>query len=298
MLELALIVYYLLVCLYLVWLFRKRDGARGGLAAITCLIPLAGLPLVLIAGRSERKARESDPERFAELTEIIPMLDLPDKVDLAKESAIVPLEEVLVVNDFQTRRRIILDALKEDSLELVPFLAKAVRNEDTETSHYAVTAMVEMKRTMMTQLQRCSVAYEQNPDDLTVLSEYANTLQRYLNSRLMDAETERTYRFLQADVLDRLCKQPGCEEERWAEKIECELMLHRYDLAEKACERFLEMHPDSELSYVMTLKLYYTLRAGNKFVRMMEQLKQSPVKVSHDTLQLIRYWDQGVQNAR
>ncbi|MBO8164769.1 MAG: hypothetical protein H0Z34_13790 [Brevibacillus sp.] len=290
MLESALMIYYLLACLYVALLLQQRNQFGSGLAAIACLIPFAGLPLAVIAGRAGLQAGTADTRRFAELTEVTGTVDVPYKVDMNKELAIVPLEEALVINDYQTRRRILLDALKHGSHELISFLSKAVRNEDTETSHYAVTALVELKREMMGELQRWSVSLEKHPNDLEVLTGYANALRRYLGSGLMDANTERAYRLLQADVLQKLTRRPDCGEKVFQEKIECELALSRYDAAEDTCKRFLTAYPQSEAAYVMAMKLYYTIRAGNKFELILKRLKHSSVKVSPRTLQLIRYW--------
>ncbi|WP_051968108.1 hypothetical protein [Brevibacillus thermoruber] len=294
MLRGSIAVYYVLTAVYLVLLFRRREPMSGGRAALACLIPFAGLPLAFIAGRAAAKSASADPDRFADVVGLkADPAGILVKVDLEKETSIVPIEEALVLNDHATRRRIVMDALKEESLDLVGFLAKAARNEDSETAHYAVTAILEMKRGMMAELQRWSVERERHPDDPSVLAGYADALKRYLGSGLMDAEMERTYRLLQADVLERLIREEDCGEEAFADKVECELVLRRYDRAEAASERFLQAYPQSETAYYTALKLYYTLRAGRKFHETLNRLKQSSVTVSYPTLQIIRYWSRG-----
>lgn len=291
MLNGAIAAYYVLTAVYLVIMFRRREPMRGGRAALACLLPFAGLPLVLVASRAGAKSASANPDRFADVVGLkADSGGVLVKVDLEKETSIVPIEEALVLNDHTTRRRIVMDALKEETLDLVSYLAKAARNDDSETAHYAVTAIVEMKRGMMAELQRWSVERERSPDDPTVLAGYANALKRYIGSGLMDAEMERTYRLQQADVLERLIRREDCGEEAFADKVECELLLRRYDRAEAACERFLQAYPQSEMAYYTALKLYYSLRAVMKFHETLNRLKESSITVSYPTLQIIRYW--------
>ncbi|WNC13903.1 hypothetical protein [Brevibacillus brevis] len=289
-----LVAYYVLAVVYVLYSLRHRE-AKNGLAAIVCFVPFAGLPLALVAEWRRSQAALEDTRRFELVVDLQKdRSGFFDKVDLQKETSIVPIEEALLLNDFRTRRRIVLDMLKDNSLDLASFLAKAVRNEDSETSHYAVTAMLELKRQMMAELQRAAVAAEQKPDDIHVLQRYAEIVKQSIENGLFDPETERTYSLLQADVLERLIAQDNCMEEVFIDKIDCEIRLGRYEKAEEASKRFIQENPQSEMAFYMAMKLYYTLRAGTKFNEVLESLKRSTVKVSPRTLQLIRYWNQGV----
>ncbi len=289
-----LVAYYVVAVLYVLYSLRHK-GTKNGLAAIVCFVPFAGLPLALVTEWRRSQTALEDTRRFEEVVDLQKdRSGFFDKVDLQKETSIVPIEEALLVNDFRTRRRIVLDMLKDNSLDVATFLTKAVRNEDSETSHYAVTAMLEQKRQMMAELQRSAVAAEQKPDDIHVLRQYAEIVKRSIVNGLFDPETERTYSLLQADVLARLIAQDNCTEEVFIDKIDCEIRLGRYDNAEEASKRFLQANPQSEMAFYMAMKLYFTLRAGTKFNEILESLKRSTVKVSPRMLQLIRYWNQGV----
>ena len=55
---------------------------------------------------------------------------------------IVPLEEALLINDPEKRRKLIMDILNDDPSKYIELLEKARMNEDVEVVHYAITAMV------------------------------------------------------------------------------------------------------------------------------------------------------------
>jgi hypothetical protein len=96
------------------------------------------------------------------------------------------------------------------------------------------------------------------------------------------------------DVLDCLIEMETAGEDHFAAKIDSEMKLARYDRARDACELFLKRYPDSEDAYYLQLKLWYATRSSAQFVATMEALKKSKIKVSHRTLNLIRYWNAGV----
>ena len=59
---------------------------------------------------------------------------------------IVPLEEALLINDPEKRRKLIMDILNDDPSKYIELLEKARMNEDVEVVHYAITAMVELSK--------------------------------------------------------------------------------------------------------------------------------------------------------
>ncbi|CAH1218009.1 hypothetical protein PAECIP111893_04346 [Paenibacillus plantiphilus] len=297
MLEYALMAYYLLTSAYILYAIQNRSSQHIILAVVAALLPFLGLLLALIAACAMSRQPHSDTERFVEAMGANESYrNTLVNIDVAKELNVIPLEEALVVNDHRTRRRIVLDALKDDSIAMIPLLNKATRNDDTETSHYAVAAIMELKRIMLAELQKISVAYENNPSDVRTLEETAAVLKHYLNSDLMDRRMERTYRRLQADVLGGLIEMDACSEEQFEDKVECELILERFDKARDSSIAFLEKFPESEAAYYVQLKLWYRLRSAARFTTTLEALKQSPIQVSQRTLQLIRYWNKGAHH--
>lgn len=297
MLEYALAAYYLIVLVYTFYAVQARCGQRIALAAAAALLPFAGLLLALIAAWARSRQPDAGSERFEEAVGVNDAYqNTLFNIDITKEMNVIPLEEALVVNDHRTRRRIVLDALKDDSIDMVPLLNKATQNDDTETSHYAVAAILELKRNMLSELQKISVAYENSPADTGTLKDASAVLKHYLGSGLMDRRMERTYRRMQADVLGSLIEIDACSEQQFEDKVECELILERFDKARASSAAFLEKFPESEAAYYMQLKLWYRIRSAARFTATLEALKRSPIKVSQRTLQLIRYWNMGAHH--
>ncbi|WP_281886201.1 hypothetical protein [Paenibacillus sp. YYML68] len=299
MVEALLLAYYACALLFTLLVYLKRKTIPLSIGLIGLVIPLAGLPMAcLVVLLSRRRQLNNTKERFEEALGLgFRDRELINQVNVEKESNIVPLEEALVVNDKHTRRRIVMDALKEESFDMVSFLSRAVRNEDSETSHYAVTAILEMKRVMMAELRQLGAAYEQRPDEHEVILQYAEKLRSYMGTGLMDPRTQKTYREIQSKVIDKLIERGICDEEQLAEKVDCELALGHVEQAETVSNLFLSRFPSSEKAYYAAMKVSYMTRTGEGFKEALDNLKQSPVKVSQQMLQLIRYWNTGEMNA-
>ena len=65
--------------------------------------------------------------------------------DNRNQDITVPLEEAMVVNDEKVRRKLIVDVLNHDPKRHIDLLKKASMADDTELSHFATTAMMNIQ---------------------------------------------------------------------------------------------------------------------------------------------------------
>lgn len=217
------------------------------------------------------------------------------EVEAEKERNVIPIEEALLVNEHQVRRRVMIDVLKQDTRQYLEILQAAVRNEDTETSHYAVSAIMEVKRKLLLSIQELSVEYENDKEDLTVIKTYAEVLQGFLRSGFLDERTYKKYQYTYLELLMQWTQLSPQDEEPFREKLETELSLGMVSEAEMTGLRFIERHPSSEDAYLGLLKVYFQMRSSVKLMQALEQLKQSPVKLSNRALTMVRFWSEGAQ---
>ncbi|WP_284641340.1 hypothetical protein [Paenibacillus silviterrae] len=213
-----------------------------------------------------------------------------------KEMNVVPLEETLLVNDLTARRRAMIDLLKQDSLEYLEVLQMAVGNEDTETSHYAVSAIVEVKRKLTLALQEMSVAYQSNKNDPHLVRSYADILKSYMRSGFLDDRTLLKHRHTYSSLLGQLLELAPDSPGTYSEKIANDLELAEYAAAENTARTFLERYPRSEDAYLSLMNVYYSTRSYHRLMEVVNELKASPVRLSNPTLTMIRFWSEGARN--
>ncbi|TQR31125.1 hypothetical protein [Brevibacillus brevis] len=260
---------------------------------VTGFLPIFGLLLLGITDVYKRTSKKNVNELMLEsdLLKLAEGSNIFRRADMEKEMNIVPVEDILFLNDTSTRRKMLIDVLKEQTIWQIGTLETALQNEDSETVHYAAAALTEMRRNLQLQLQDLSVKYEENKQELAVLRAYADVLKKYLDSSLLDQRTYVKYSYTYSFVLESLLDIYQEEESYFVDKINCELGNQSYEKAEQYCRLFHEYHPESEQPYVMSLKRFFTIRDYAGFVAEMNRLKSSSVKISHATLMMIRYWN-------
>ncbi|TQK62189.1 hypothetical protein FB479_106273 [Brevibacillus sp. AG162] len=290
-----------LVILYLVVsvgysLLRSRGNNKQVLIMrllVTGFLPIFGLLLLVMTDVYKRTSKKHVNELMLEsdLLKLAEGSNIFRRADMEKEMNVVPVEDILFLNDTSTRRKMLIDVLKEQTIWQIGTLETALQNEDSETVHYAAAALTEMRRNLQLQLQDLSVKYEENKQDLEVLRAYADVLKKYLDSSLIDQRTFVKFSYTYSFVLESLLDIYQEEESYFVDKINCELVNQSYEKAAQYCQLFHEHHPESEQPYVMSLKRFFTLRDHAGFVAEMNRLKSSSVKISHATLMMIRYWN-------
>lgn len=223
----------------------------------------------------------------------IEILDTKENIEKEKELNIIPIEEALVVSDFSTRRKVMLDVLKKDTLQYMDVIKTAVLNEDTETSHFAVTAVLEEKRKISYSLQTFSVEFEKYPQDINVAKAYAQVLKEYMRSGFLDEQTLKKNKYLYIQVLQRLLDN-GLEDQHTFEgKIKAEMEIHEYSAAETTALQYLQKYPESEDPYICLLNFYYTTKSKSKIQHTLDELMNSQIKFSNRALTIVRYWTGG-----
>lgn len=232
------------------------------------------------------------------------LLELDDEPDLQKnglhmrlekqkELNVVSVEEALIVSEHTDRRAVIINVLKQDVMKYMDILQTAVSNEDTETSHYAVSAIMEVKRKLTLSLQQLSVEYETNKEDANIVNNYAEVLRGYMQSGFLDARTLRKYKFTYILVLEQLILITPENETAYVEKINTELDLEELQTAENTALTYLIYHPNSEEAYLALLKVYFYMKSYSKIQETVDAIKRSPLHLSNRALTLVRFWSEG-----
>ncbi|KRE93096.1 hypothetical protein ASG89_06200 [Paenibacillus sp. Soil766] len=290
---------YMALCTVVIGYRHRRDKRE----AVVRIVLVVGFPIVgfmLPAFRTERWHQRSDSrherarsELFEDiLVEKATLTNIVSKLETEKEMNIVPLEEALLVNDLSTRRRVMIDLLKQDSLDYLEVLQMAVSNEDTETSHYAVSAIMEVKRKIVINLQELAVKFEENKRDAHVLLAYSELLKSYMRSGFLDERTRIKYSYTYSNVLKLLIEVAPESAEAYADKIKTDLDLEEFAEAEETAQMYLKQFPLYEDAYLSLINVYYTMRAIDKLKLTLMQLRQSPIRLSNQALTVVRFWSE------
>lgn len=296
MVELAYGLYVLLsACVLAVW---YRKSAKDWLLRIliVSLLPVVGWLLPLFWPRSwfKQAGEKLDSYIVAQQEELsIRHMGIYSQVEVEKELNVISIEDALLISEHTTRRKVMIDVLKQDSINYLEILQTAVSNDDSETSHYAVSAIVEAKRKLTLAMQELSVQFENNKEDVHVLEAYAEVLKGFMRSGFLDERTLRKYKFTYVSVLEHLIAVSTDADSAFVEKINTELELGLLLEAEATCLLYTEKYPESEEAYLSLIKVYFTMKSSEKLQATLESLKRSPLRLSNHALTLVRFWSEG-----
>lgn len=289
---------YVLLSAIVLWLLN-RDHMQTTwikLLVVAC-IPVIGwlLPIVWI-----KKPKRRSEKEFAEYIENqqqehqIRRIGVFNNIEKQRELDVVPLEDALIVSQHRERRQALIDVLKQDTIQYIEVLQSAISNEDTETSHYAVSAIMELKRKLLVSLQELEVLYEQEQDNDKVSRSYIEVLAVYLKSGFLDERTKRKYQYTYLSVLTHYLQQYEKQEWLFAAKLGIEIELGIYADAEQTALQYVEHFPLSENAHLALLKYYFVIRSYQKLEQALNRLKSSPIRLSNEGLTTVRFWSKGV----
>lgn len=218
------------------------------------------------------------------------------KLERQEELNILSIEEALIINDYATRRKVLIDVLKQDAMQYIDALKMAVINEDTETSHYAATAVIEVKRELTLLLQKLAVEFSQKPHDSNVAITYAEVIQEYLRSGFLDSQSQKQYKLIYSQIIDQLIQNNDATEQHFVNKISNDLSLNDVQNAENTIKPFKKAYPLSEQAFFSAMTIYFKKRSLNRLASELNELKASPIVLSSNGLKIVRYWSEVISN--
>lgn len=294
------IIYEVLSAALLVFISQNNKKEWLLKMLVISFVPIIGWFLPIIWSKKMFKNRGIEfGEYMKKQNEDIPIeiLSKKEKIEREKELNIIPIEEALIVSDYASRRKAMLDVLKKDAIQYMDVIKMAVLNEDTETSHFAVTAVLEVKRKLTLSMQTFSVEFEKNPQDLDIAKSYAQVLKEYMRSGFLDELTLRKFKYTYIHVLKKMIDSNNGDPLTFEEKIRVELELHEYNAAEETGLKYLQKYPNIENSYISLLNVYYETKSKRKMEQILEELMSSTIKFSNRALTIVRYWTGGNEYA-
>ena len=293
MFKIGILIYYLISVIYSFYvLSRKKENGLIKVLLINFL-PVMGYVLIIYLFKP---IKETNSELAVEVEGDFTNLDKEDfsniyhSINIENEINVVPIQDALLINDNKVKRKLLIHSLKENSIQNPRVLEKALQSDDSETSHYAATAIMEMKRKLMNAIQELASRLDQDSENTDLMRSYEEVIKKYLESGFLDEGTYKQYQSLHSSMLERILKSGQGQRQHYIDKINCDLSLKEFEKAAYQSERFIDHFPNDETAYIMAMKLQYTLRNSDQLQNILKRLKKLPVSLSAEGLQIIRFW--------
>ena len=218
------------------------------------------------------------------------------KADENREKNILPLEEAVLVGDSKNQRLAMMNAIKGDISESLAAMSLALGSKDSETAHYAASALTsvlnEFRITVSKMMQKLE---EEEPEETQAEEELLNYMDDVLRQRVFsDLEQDRFVHIMER-AAEELFKKDAAKLTAGQYESVCLRLLEIGDteMSEKWCLRQAAQYPEQLSSFTCKLKLYFTLWEREKFFQTMDELKKSKVVINSETLEIIRIFSGG-----
>lgn len=249
--------------------------------------PIGGIAIVILFRITKNRAKKIvEDDEFEE-----EIFLFTNRVSKESYKNTVSIEETLILNENTIKREQLIEQLKKDALSYISVLKKAIRDDDIETSHYASSAIVEVKRRLELDIQQFSVNMEKNRENIEFLYQYQEVLKVYIDSGILDKYSLHNYSNTYEKILKTIISLKPTKE-IYHDLINILIKMNNLEEAEKYCHEFLDRIP-SEESYMSLLKYYFNKKDSKQFNRVFRELKESKIQLSPKGIDLIRFWERG-----
>lgn len=273
-----------------IWL-KKRAGYVFQRGVTMMLCPIVGMLCFLFSFLVDLMLREEDVD-YENLSIDKTRKKFLQPVDKERELEMLPLEEVLAVSNTRDKRRAMLNMLRLDVRENLALVRKAAENDDSETSHYAATALTDALGRFTTELNGLQVAYDKDRTNLQANQELLDAVLRILNSGGLLKVEENKYRYMLIELVQNLDKNHPEEitPAYYAAMVRALHGVGSFKEAEEWAELSLERLPEAEESHLNVMYIKYALGKKEEFDEALKRLTGSSVSLSEEGLRIVRFW--------
>jgi hypothetical protein len=204
---------------------------------------------------------------------------------------IVSFNEIMQVGLKEEKRALLLNVLKDDLVDNASFIKSAMGDTDSETTHYAASATMQIYTKLRAAIQALETKFQLNPNDASVMLELLSAISDYILSGVLTKRDNdfycnkyiRTFNLLKQYAPDLLT----CD----AYLKQADFQFSSFDV-HKSILTAIEArdHFDIEDAHLKLLELYYKTGNQSKYNEAFDAFKKSKLTVSNKGLELIRFW--------
>lgn len=217
-------------------------------------------------------------------------VDVLERPDVEEEINVVPIEEAIMIDDKENLRRLLLNVLRGDITKSIRAVTKALNSADSEASHYAASAIMDIMNEFQKTMQHFQAELDNNPKDLEINQLYIDYLIKMLQADFLSKLELRTYVYTLMHITQNLYTYHEADVKVTYYSALIDLLFQIGDLqnANIWLERLLSHYPDHIDMYRCVLRYYYNIKDRNHYFYYLNQLKSSNIPIDKDLLELIR----------
>ena len=284
----GLVLYYCaLVVIVIVTFLRKNETSRSIVYEwmIMFLLPFSGLfylKFPIFNSRNTAGLDSFSSESKAKRQKIY-------IADVAKDKELISIQDVLAINSVYEKRNVVMDLFSYDSAQYVKELQIALRDSDTEVSHYASAAIIGMKDRLEGKLFSTKKDFMSNPSDENA-RRYLVSIKTYIESGALNESMVRKYERMFCVFMDDWEEQDPTHKQEWLPTF-LTYLTHLGD-SEKTlmlADRFVQ-ETRSQDAYIAALKATHSFHRTNDFQRYLAELRKENLVLTDYHYDIVQFF--------
>lgn len=250
---------------------------------------------------------------FLSITRLIEMPSSRKEVDMAEISFNQQREEAHATSDYYTEmnyvalqdamrlssihdlRRLLINVMKYNSRMSLTSVAEAINSPDTETSHFAASAIQDALSEFRGTAQHFLADMNKYPEDVEINLNAFSYIYDGLMLKIMTPIEHQAYVYTENSVAENLFQHNiwFMTATHYLQMTELMISIPDYDNAERWVNMAMEYRPKELDTYKARLRLHFARGNRQAFLETLDEFKQTEIKADQELLELIRLYQNG-----
>lgn len=217
-----------------------------------------------------------------------------EKSDMETERNIVAVQEAIAVSDYHNQRALMMNIIRKDMKKSLGSITYALNSEDSETSHYAAAALRDELGEFRNNTHKLyQQIKESKPLDTEACDELVHLIYDTISQDVFRQSEQKSYVWMLDEVLKRMYENdPKTVKDCYYEWITGFFMNIGFpDEAYQWCQRADKEIKHGLAPYKCYMRYYYGCDDGENFMRVIDELKKTDIKIDQDTLEILRLFN-------
>lgn len=218
--------------------------------------------------------------------------DALETPDFGMEMNYVSLQDAMRLSSVTDQRRLLINVMKYNSRMSLTSVAEVINSPDTETSHFAATAIQDALSEFRATAQRFLVNMQRYPEDVEINLAALEYLYEGLSLKIMTPIEHQSYVYTANSVAENLFQRSTwyMTATHYLWMVILALGIQDHDAAQRWVDRALSHRPNELDTYKAALRLHYAKGDRQSFMACMDDFRRSELSADQEMLDLLRLY--------
>lgn len=280
------------VFLTLLFYFQVKDDKERVFCALFLILPIVGFLIYFMPKMFFGVTKKHNLYDVSNVKLKINEESFSKKPNVQEEMNIVAFNEVMDIGLKEEKRALLLNVIKDDLVDNAAFIRSAMGNTDSETSHYAASATMQIYTKLRASIQSLETQLQLELGHDSVMLELLSVIGEYILSGVLTKRDRDFYAQKYIKTFNQVMDEAPdiLTSNHYLRMVDFQFLTSSVHESIKTAVLARDKF-DNEETHLKLLELYY--KTGNKafFEEAYKQFLASNLTVSSAGLDLIRFWN-------